>query len=164
MTALFQLASEFRQISDKLYDLDLDEQTISDTLEGLGGDLQEKAINVAKFFRNIESDADQIEIAAKQMLDRAKALRKKAEGLKHYLHSNMERAGITKIDCPWFVISIRNNPESVVIDDESEIPDDYLREIPAKYEPDKKLIKSAIQDGYVVPGCHLQRTTRIEIK
>ena len=95
MTALFQLSAEYRQISDKLHDLDLDETTIADTLEGVGGELQEKAINVAKFFRNVESDAEQIEAAAKQMLERAKAMRKKADSLKRYLHTNMEKAGIT---------------------------------------------------------------------
>lgn len=164
MTALFQLSAEYRQISDKLHDLDLDETTIADTLEGVGGELQEKAINVAKFFRNVESDAEQIEAAAKQMLERAKAMRKKADSLKRYLHTNMEKAGITKIDCPYFVISIKQNPVSVAIDDEAEIPDDYMREIPTKFEPDKKLIKSALDEGYNVPGCHLTRSTRLEIR
>ena len=164
MTALYQLATEYRQMADKLHDLDLPDEVINDTLESAGGDLQEKATNVAKFVRNLEADADKIEEAAKAMLDRAKAYKRKAESIKRYLHTNMETAGISKIESPWFVLSIRNNQESVVIDDESDIPSDYLREIPAKYEPDKKLIKSAIQDGYAVPGCHLQRTTRLEIK
>ena len=43
MTALFELAAEYRAISDKLHDLDLDDQTIADTLESLNGDIQEKA-------------------------------------------------------------------------------------------------------------------------
>lgn len=164
MTALFQLAAEYRAIADKLNDSELDEATIADTLESMSGDLQEKSVNIAKFFRNLESDAEQIEQAAKQMMDRAKALRKKADSLKHYLHSNMEKAGIQKIECPWFVLSIKLNPASVKIDDESLIPDYYMREIPAKFEPDKKLIKSAIDEGYVVPGCHIERGTRLEVK
>ena len=68
MTALFELAAEYRAISDKLHDLDMEEQTISDTLESIGGDLQEKSVNVAKYFRNMEADADKIEEAAKQMM------------------------------------------------------------------------------------------------
>jgi len=164
MTALFELAAEYRAISDKLHDLDMDEQTIADTLESIGGDLQEKSVNVAKYFRNMEADADKIEEAAKAMMERARAIRKRAASLKKYLHDNMERAGITKIESPWFVVSIKNNPASVKIDDESLIPDDYMREIPAKFEPDKKMIKSAMDEGYQVPGCHIERGTRLEIK
>lgn len=164
MTALFELASQYRALSDKLRDLDLPEEVISDTLEAEGGDLQDKSINIAKFFRNVESDADQIEEAAKAMLARAKALRGRAASLKTYLHTAMEKAGISKIECPFFVISIKQNPESVVIDNGFEVPDGFLRIIPEHHEPDKQRIKLAIKNGDTVPGCHLERTTRIEIK
>ena len=164
MTALYVLAQEHHSLATKLADLELDEQTIADTLESISGDLQEKSVNVAKYFRNMEADADKIEEAAKAMIERARAIRKRSASLKQYLHTNMERAGITKIESPWFVVSIKTNPASVKIDDESLIPSDYLREIPAKFEPDRKLIKSAIDDGYSVPGCHIERGTRLEIK
>src|SRR5574343_1387777 len=153
MTALFILATEYRALADKLHDTDLDEQTILDTLEAEGGDLVEKGKNVAAVFRNLESDAKQIKEAEQQLAERRKAIEKRDESLKQYLKTNMEIAGIQKIECPWIVISIKTNPASVVIDDESEIPDDYMREIPASFVPDKKIIKSAIDEGYTVPGC-----------
>lgn len=164
MTALFQLAAEFRAISDRLHEADLDEQTIADTLEGIGGDLQEKSINVAKYIKNLESDADQIKQVEQQMAERRKVLEKKAASIKHYLHTNMEKAGISKIECPWFVLSIKNNPESVQVADEGSIPRDYFKEIPASYSLDKALVKQAIRDGFDVPGCFLSRGTRLEIK
>lgn len=164
MQPLYQLATEYRALADRLHDLDLPDEVIADTLESESGDLMEKGTNVAKVFRNLEAMADQIKQAEKQMADRRKALEKRAERLKTYLHTNMEKAGISKIESPWFVISIKNNPASVVVDDESEIPDDFMREIPACFEPDKAIIKSVIQEGYTVPGCHLASTTRIEIK
>ena len=40
MTSLYDIAAEYRQTADKLADLDLDEQTISDTLEGMSGALE----------------------------------------------------------------------------------------------------------------------------
>lgn len=164
MNSLYELSGQYRAISDKLHDLDLPEEVIADTLEGLGGDLQEKSVNVAKYFRNLEAMADQIKQAEAQMSARRKAIEKRAYSLKQYLQANMELAGITKIESPWFVVSIKTNPASVVIDDESEIPYDYMREIPASFVPDKKIIKSAIDEGYTVPGCHLERGTRLEIK
>lgn len=164
MNSLYELAGEYRAISDKLHDLDLPEEVIADTLEGLGGDLQEKSVNVAKYFRNLEAMADQIKQAEAQMASRRKAIEKRASSLKQYLQANMERAGITKIESPWFVVSIKKNPDAVQVDDESLIPRDYFKEIPASYQLDKTLVKSAIKDGYEVPGCHLASGTRIEIK
>ncbi len=164
MNSLYELAGEYRAISDKLHDLDIPEEVIADTLEGLGGDLQEKSVNVAKYFRNLESMADQIKQAEAQMAARRKAIEKRASSLKQYLHVNMERAGITKIESPWFVVSIKKNPDAVQIDDESLIPRDYFREIPATFQLDKNLVKAAIKDGFEVPGAHLARTTRLDIK
>ena len=39
MTQLYIIAQEYKDAADKLADLDLDAQTIADTLEGLAGDL-----------------------------------------------------------------------------------------------------------------------------
>src|SRR5574343_345673 len=164
MTALFILATEYRALADKLHDTDIDEQTILDTLEAESGDLVEKGKNVAAVFRNLESDAKQIKEAEQQLAERRKAIEKRAESLKQYLKTNMEIAGIHKIECPWFVVSIAHNPEAVTVDDESLIPRDYFKEIPATYQLDKALVKSAIKDGYDVPGARLTRGTSLRIK
>lgn len=164
MTALFQLAEQHRALSDKLHDLDLDDETIADTLEGESGDLIEKGKNVAAVFRNLESDAKQIKEAEQQLAERRKAIEKRAESLKNYLKTNMEVAGISKIECPWFVVSIAQNPESVTVDDEESIPRDYFKEIPVSYQLDKSLLKQAIKDGFTVPGARLTRGTSLRIR
>lgn len=164
MTALFELAAEFRALADKLNDSEMDQQTIADTLDGASGDLEEKIINTAKYYRNIDADADKIEEAAEQMLARAKTMRTHAGNIKQYLQSNMERAGLQKVPSPWFVITLAQNPEAVTIDDESAIPRDYFKEIPASYQLDKSLVKQAIKDGFEVPGAHLSRGTSLRIK
>ena len=164
MTALFILAQEHRALADKLHNLDLDDQTIADTLEAEGGDLVEKGKNVAAVFRNLESDAKQIKEAEQQLAERRKAIEKRAESLRNYLKTNMEVAGITKIECPWFVVSIAQNPEAVTVEDESLIPRDYFKEIPATFQLDKAMVKQAIKDGFTVPGVRLSRGTSLRIK
>lgn len=164
MTALYLLTQEFREAAEKLADADLPDEVIADTLESLQFPIEEKAKNVAMVIRNIEASAKAIKEAADAMILRAKSEESRAKNLKGYLQSAMEATGITKIESPYFVISLRNNPESVVIDAESQIPADYMREIPASYSPDRILIKKAIQDGYEVPGCHLTRTQSLQIK
>ena len=164
MTALYLLTQEFREAAEKLADAELPDEVIADMLESLQFPIEEKAKNVAMVIRNIEASAKAIKEAADAMILRAKSEENRAKNLKGYLQSAMEATGITKIESPYFVISLRNNPESVVIDAESQIPADYMREVPATYSPDRILIKKAIQDGYEVPGCHLTRTQSLQIK
>ena len=164
MTALYLLTQEFREAAEKLADAELPDEVIADTLESLQFPIEEKAKNVAMVIRNIEASAKAIKEAADAMILRAKSEENRAKHLKGYLQSAMVATVISKIESPYFVISLRNNPESVVIDAESQIPADYMREVPATYSPDKTLIKKAIQDGYEVPGCHLTRTQSLQIK
>ncbi len=163
--ALYVLADDYLQAAERLSDLDLDEQTIADTLEGLAGALEVKATNVACFIRNLEAAADAIKQAEAHMVARRKAMENRAARIKEYLLSNMERTGISKIECPQFKIAIRENPPSVVIDMLTAIPEDYMRTPePPPAAPDKALIAKAIKDGFTVPGAHLTRTKSLSIK
>lgn len=162
--ALYELAADFRETADRLADMELDEQTLRDTLESIAFPVEQKAVQVAAFVRNLEATAEQIKQAEKQMADRRKAMESRAEHIKRYLLDNMQACGMSKIEHPLFKIAVRQNPESVLIEDERQIPSDYLREIPAKYEPDRTLMKKAMQGGYEIPGAKLTRTLRLDIK
>ena len=164
MSNLFSLAAEYKAVADKLHDSELDEQTIFDTLESMSGELESKATNVGFVIRNLEGMADQIKQAEDAMKKRRQSIDNQVKRLKAYLLANLQTAGISKVESPYFVLSVRNNPESVVVDAEIQIPPDYMREIPATYEPDKNLIKQAIKDGFEVPGCHLTKTQSVQIK
>jgi outer membrane murein-binding lipoprotein Lpp len=163
--ALYELAADFRETADRLSDMDLDEQTLRDTLESIAYPVEQKAVQVAAFVRNLEAAAEQIKQAEKQMADRRKAMENRAANVRQYLMDNMRACGFTKIEHPMFKVAIRQNPESVVIEDERQIPADYLRqpETPPPV-PDKTLLKKAMQDGYEIPGAKLTRTLRLEIK
>lgn len=165
MTALFQLATEYRAAAEKLHDLDLDDQTIADTLEGMAGAIELKAQNVAFVIRNCKALADQIKQAEEAMAARRKALENRADKMGNYLLANMQACGMSKIECPEFKIAVRENPPSVVIDAEGQIPCDlYIYPEAPPPRPDKKAIAAAIKAGQEVPGAHLERTVRIEIK
>jgi hypothetical protein len=163
--SLFAIAGEYRQQLDQLEQMGLDEQTFRDTLESIGGDIEEKSINVAMFVRNLESSATAIETQIESMEERSKAIRKKADHIKDYLRANMEHAKIQKIESPFFVLAIRKNPASLVLDDESKVPPSFLK-TPEPPPPmlDKTKLKDALKNGEVVPGAHLEQKTRLEIR
>ena len=79
------------------------------------------------------------------MQTRKLGLQKKSDSIKEYLFRNMIESGIEEISCPYFKLSIRQNPAKVVVQDESLIPDKYMV-TKTTSAPDKRLIK---KDG----GC-----------
>jgi hypothetical protein len=144
---------------------DIPAEQIADTLEALEGDLQEKAVNVAAFTRNLDATASAVREAAKAMLARAERIEKRAESIRAYLLFNMQASGITKVESPWFTLAIRKNPPSVVVDDDAQIPPEFIVQPPPPApRPDKAAIGRALKAGTVVPGCHLFQNERLEIK
>jgi len=165
MTALYNIAAEYRDAALKLADMDLDAQTIADTLEGLSGDMEVKAQNVAYFARNLEATAAAIKQAEAEMAARRKSLENRAEGLRQYIFTSMKVAGIQQIECPHFRLSIKNNPGSVDIYEPDLVPAEFMVQ-PDTPPPaaNKKAIGEAIKAGREVPGARLTKGQRLEIK
>lgn len=165
MNSLYEIALLSKKAQDDLCDLELDEQVIADTLAGIAGDLQAKATNVAMVVKNMEAMAEAIGDAIQKMQDRKRFLTARAERIKEYIRGCMEAGDIMKIECPYFVLSIKKNPPKVVILEEDEIPAAFMK-IPDPPEPtvDKKAIADAIKAGVDVRGAKLEFTKRLEIK
>ena len=164
MSTLYELAAEYRDAHERMEAAGFDDQTIADTLDGLAGDLEEKAIAVAKFVRNLEAETGAIMDAIADMQSRADANARRAQKLRKYLIDAMIAAGVRKVACPYFVVSVKSNPESVVIDDESSIPYHFMVQPPAPPQrPDKRAIAEAIK-AFPVPWAHLEKSTRLDIR
>ena len=163
--ALYELASEYLEATQKLSELDLDEQTVLDTLEGLQFPIEQKATNVAMFVRNLEASADAIKEAEGKMATRRKAIENRAARIRDYLKQQMERCEIQKIEGPHFRLAIRQNPPAVVVDAESQIPAEFMvTPEPPPPAPDKKALKAALKTGTEIHGVWLERGQRLEIK
>ncbi|MGZ5075287.1 MAG: siphovirus Gp157 family protein [Methylobacter sp.] len=163
--SLYELSSNYLQALDFLTDpeTDLPVEAVNDTLEALGEELEDKAINVAKFFRNMEATANAIKIAEENMAKRRKALEHRVQWLKNYIKTNMESCGISDIECPHFKLSIQQNPAAVNILDEDAIPEQFKEKV-ITWKIDKAAIKDAIKSGAVVPGTELVSATRLTVK
>ena len=165
MPALYELSRDYRDAADKLADLDLPPEVIEDTLESLSGDLEVKATNVAMFFRNLESTAAAIKEAEAQMAARRKALENRVARMKDYLLANMIVAGVQKIECPYFKLSVRDNPPAVEVYEPGLIPAEFMKQAPPPPPAvDKAAIAAALKAGQEVPGCKLSRGQRLEVK
>ena len=164
---LYEIATEYAGTLALMEQSDMDEQTFTDTLESISGDMETKSTQVAFMIRNMEVYAASVADAAKAMTARAKAADADVKRLKLYLKNSMELCKITKITGPMITLSIQKNPAGLVVDDESQIPPFYWRQpepiIPAPVI-DNDAIRKAIADGEEVPGAHLVQATRLVIK
>lgn len=162
---LYEISNNYLQALDFLTDpeLDLPIEAINDTLEGLSGELEDKAVNVAKFLRNMESTAKAIKEAEAEMAKRRKTLEGRVKWLRDYLKINMEACGISKIECPFFKLAIQKNPDAVNITDEEAIPAQFKEQV-ITWKISKTAIKDAIKKGDEVPGAELTIGTRLVIK
>lgn len=165
---LFQIAAEFRHITDILQDSGCDEQTLADTLEAEAWPLEVKAQNYGFVIRNMEATAEAIKAAEKQMADRRKAIEKRAAALTERLKMGMEIAGVSKLETPHFALTIKKNPPSVEVWDEKQIPAEFMRTPepppPPQPVPDKASIAKSIKAGNEIPGVRLIHGTRLEVK
>lgn len=116
MSTLYELVGEWKEVEGMTSDPEIDPQMIIDTLEGIGGEIEEKAFGYGKLIKNIEADASVIEEEIKRLKKRKDALENKVKRLKKALYDGMKLTGLTKIDCKVFSFSIQNNPESVKVD------------------------------------------------
>ena len=162
---LYQVSTTYLQALDFLTDpeQDLPIEAINGTLEALTGELEEKAVNVAMFLKNMEATAEAIKNAETEMAKRRKALENRVQWLKDYLKDNMLHTGITKIECPYFKLAIQNNPAAVNVVDETAIPEKFKEKV-VTWKIDKPAIKEAIQSGEVVPGATLTNGKRLAIR
>lgn len=152
MSKLYEITSEIKEIES----LDFDDETIADTLAAVRGDFKTKATAVLMVIGNYQADVDSIDAQIERLILRKKTMTNQRERLRDYLLTNMEAAGITKIECPYFTASIRKGSESVEILNEDQIPDEFMK-TKVTISADKKAIADAIKSGAEVPGAVMAR-------
>ena len=162
---LYQLTQERLELQTKLIALDFDAETIADTLEGESTAIQAKIEDYGYVIKNMSGLANATREEGKRIMALADARDKQVDNIKAWLLANMQACSISKIECPAFAISVKNNPPKVVIDNAGQIPSDlYTYPVAPEPFPDKKAISAKLKAGEEVQGCHLEQGQRIEIK
>jgi len=163
--ALYQITAEHQALARQLAEMDIDDQTIADTLEGNLAPFEDKARAVAAVIGNLAAEAEVYAAHAKRMQDKAKAIAARSESLKAYLLNNMQAVSVSEIKGDGFSIKLQNNPESVEVFQPELIPALFMRVPPVpEAQPDKTSIKEALKAGADIPGARLTRSVRVGIK
>ena len=161
--ALYELSEAHRNILN-LIDEEIPDQDIMNALRAIEGHIETKAVNIANLVKSLEVEVDAIAAEEKRLARRKKSRENTVRNVKQYLRDAMEQVNMLKIKTPTMSISIQNNPPSVHVLSEDEIPGKFLTLIPEHYIADKKAIAEAIKGGEEVPGCELVRGRSLRIR
>lgn len=155
---LYELSTAFQQVQN----MDLDPEVMQDTLDSIEDAIENKAENIAKLIRNLESDVAAYKEEEDRLKTKRQATENKVKWLKTYLEDNMKLTGKTKFKSGMFNFSIQKNPASVNITDEKVIPEEFLIQQPPKV--DKTSLKEILKRGIEVPGAELKQTEGLRIR
>ena len=154
---------EMTGIAAQLYALfeadEIDEQTVMDTLEGIG--VEGKLEDYCKVIRQLESDAVAYKTEKLRFADKQSKAEKSVERMKETILTYFEVTGSTGEKVGAFDIKLRKS-ESVVIDDVYKLDDSFVTYQEPK--PDKAAIKKAIKSGVLVSGAHIEEKNNLNIK
>lgn len=153
MSNLYQLTNNYETVLNMIYDEDVDEQMILDTLEGIEGEIEDKADGYAKIIRELEAKRDARKTEAKRLNDSASVFDNRIKNLKQNLFNTMKQTGKTKFATDLFSFNIVKNggKQSLTID--GDVPEEYTKTIT---ENDTDKIRQALENGENLPFAHLE--------
>ena len=145
MSNLYDLKENYKKIKEMLYEEEIDEQCLLDTLESIESEIEDKADNYAIIIKELLGDAKICKEEKQRLEIRQKMFENRAEILKNKLEEMMRETGKTNFKTSLFSFSICKNGglvPLVVDEDYTNIPQKYL-----KVEPDNKKIREALDNG-----------------
>lgn len=126
--------------------------------------LQTKRANAQMELRDLEMELQQTEfrkqIQAKRM--EVAELEKKENDMKQNIVNSMLQNQLKSIEFTFQKFTVKKNPWSLVIEDESKIPDEFKKE-KTEIVIDKKAIKDKIQNGENVDGASIKSSFSLVI-
>ena len=159
MNTLYELTGKYIELLSAIESGDIPEGAISDTLEALGGELDEKIDSVACIIKQLDSEAIAIKAEKAKLADRQSVKEHQRDRLKDYIRQAMQLAGKKKVETSRNCVSVGKAQPKVVITNLDALksrndiwkPYDYR-----ETNVDKTSLKTLLQAGEQIPGAALQ--------
>ena len=161
MAKLYEIVGEFKELLEMASEENMDQKLISDTLEGVEFEFEEKADGYAIVVKMLEGDVEAIDKEIKRLTEKKNTIKNNISGIKKNLENAMITTGKTKFKTLLFGYNIQKNPASVSIDDETLIPKDFWVEQEPKL--DKKSLAAFLKENEV-SWAHLTQTESLRIR
>lgn len=140
-----------------------------DTLEGIEGEFEAKAENVAQYIKSLKAIEADIKEEERKLNRRRKTYERKIENMTTYLKNCMSMMNLKKLETAKAKITLKNNAPSLIINDEGKFidmlqengRDDLLRYTAPAI--DRTAVKKLIKDGEQFEGACLEASQSLII-
>lgn len=165
---LYELASVYENFMEAVDAGDVPEEAITDTLESIEADIDDKVDNIACLLKGMDAEIDAIKAEEARLAERRKAKEKAKERVKEYLSSTLLAMGKTKIETARNKITFRKSEKVTFIDESAFIEwavanADHLVTY-GKPTVNKTAVKDYIKSGAEVIGVEVVENQNIQIK
>lgn len=160
MTSLYQLTNEYRELEN----MDLDAETLADTLESIEGEFDAKADAICHVLANMSWQADILSGEVSRLSKRGEALVKRQEKLREYLRESMEKLGKKKIESAKFTILCVAGRDKVNVLDEGKVPSMYFSYPEVERKLDKVWLLKSMKLGEVSGAELIKSKSSLRIK
>jgi len=156
METLYAIATSIRKIED-LCD---DATELQTYLDSVNMQLKDKAENVLKYERHLETQSIAIDSEIKRLQELKRMVDNRTENIKNYVKYTMEVNDIKKIETTIGNFSLRKTESVEIL---CEVPNKYMK-IKVTKTPDKIAIKEALKKGKEIKGAILKTYNSLIIK
>lgn len=160
MSTLYELTGQYLALMDIAEEADPD--ALRDTLEGISGEIEDKADNYAKVIKNLEGQVSALDVEIKRLQDKKKGKENSIKSIKSSLERSMIVTGKRKFKTLLFSFGIQKNPPSVSVTDEASVPEQFWKQ----QEPvlDKKGLIDFIKSNGPVDYAELTQGESLRIR
>ena len=157
MTTLYNLTTSYQILMEQLYDSEVSEEILIDTLDCLEGSIEDKAENYGKMLRQIAADIERIKDEEQRLEKRRKTLENSMDFLKGNLFATMKTIGVKEIKTPLFSFNIQANggKRALVLDVPVEDLPECFRKV--EYKADNEALRQWLEGAEDnCSFCHLE--------
>lgn len=161
MSTLFNLTDNYKQVYDLIAEQG-DEDVLNDTLASINDALEDKADGYVSVIKSLESDNKTIDEEIKRLQQRKTTNKNGIDRLKESLKEAMEATGKTKFKTALNSYNIQNNPPSLEVTEEKDIPKEFwLSQAP---KLDRKSLLKFLKENSDVPGVAIKQTRSLRVR
>ena len=166
MPNLYQLGNDYLMLVNRMQNTADEDGVVDMALLPAIGDAKElveqKGVSIGGVVKTLSARKSEIDTEIERLKQMSDVIGSRITYLKNAVSEVLTQCGIERIEGIHATISFRAS-EQTIIDDESEIPDEYIA-TKITTTPDKTKIKNAIKAGQDVPGARIESKRNIQIK
>lgn len=165
MPSLYEIDRAISDVIETGYHVDEDTGEVlfdSSDLDALGVALSEKLDACGRYIKNQRALAESIKLEERALAERRKEIEHRIDSMDGYVLSTVNKLEGKRFESPAVRFTTRRST-ATVIDDDSQIPDEY-KDFVTTAKVDRKALGQALKRGDRIPGARLEERLNLQVK